>query len=108
MQGAVAQGIGWALSEGYSYDDGILRNTTLLDYRQPTSMDVPLIETLIIEVPSPTSVYGIKGIAEAPLVPAMAAIANAINAAAGLRPKELPMTPESVFLALGGGSGDEA
>ncbi len=104
MQGAVAQGIGWALSEEYFYDNGIVRNTTLLDYRQPTSLDVPFIDTLIVEVPSPTSVYGIKGIAEAPLVPAMAAIANAINAAAGVRLTELPMTPESVFRALQGES----
>ena len=102
MQGAVAQGIGWALSEEYFYDNGVVRNTTLLDYRQPTSVDVPFIETLIVEVPSPTSVYGIKGIAEAPLVPAMAAIANAINAAAGVRLTELPMTPASVFRALRG------
>ncbi|MDO8750742.1 MAG: xanthine dehydrogenase family protein molybdopterin-binding subunit [Dehalococcoidia bacterium] len=100
MQGAVAQGIGWALSEEYFYDNGIVRNTTLLDYRQPTSLDVPFVSTLIVEVPSPTSVYGIKGIAEAPLVPAMAAIANAINDAVGVRLTVLPMTPESVFRAL--------
>ncbi len=100
MQGAVAQGIGWALSEEYFYVDGIMRNTTLLDYRQPTSLDVPFVETLIVEVPSPTSIYGIKGIAEAPLVPAMAAIANAMNAAVGVRLTELPMTPESVLRAV--------
>ena len=100
MQGAAAQGIGWALSEGYVFDEGVPRNTTLLDYRLPTSLDVPFINTLIMEIPSTTTPYGIKGVGEAPLVPALAAIANAIHDAVGVRLTELPMNPEAVFWAL--------
>ncbi len=99
MHGAVSQGIGWALSEGYVFDNGIPRNTTFLDYRIPTTLDVPFIDTAIVEVPSTTGPYGIKGMAEASLVPSMAAIANAISHAVGVRMTELPMTPESVYRA---------
>jgi CO/xanthine dehydrogenase Mo-binding subunit len=100
MHGAVSQGIGWALSEGYVFDRGVPRNTTFLDYRLPTSMDVPFIDTLIVEVESTTGPYGIKGVGEAPLVPSLAAIANAIHHAVEVRPTELPITPEAVYWAL--------
>ncbi|MEE8443369.1 MAG: xanthine dehydrogenase family protein molybdopterin-binding subunit [Dehalococcoidia bacterium] len=103
MQGAVAQGVGWALSEGYVFDGGIPRNTNLLDYRLPTSMDVPFVDTVIVEVGCPTSPYGIRGVGEAPLVSSMAAIANAIHRATGTRLTELPMTPEAVSRALRAG-----
>ena len=54
MQGGTAQGIGWALNEEYVYDDkGMLRNAGFLDYRMPTCLDLPLIETIIVEVPNP-------------------------------------------------------
>ncbi|MDP2954127.1 MAG: xanthine dehydrogenase family protein molybdopterin-binding subunit [Chloroflexota bacterium] len=99
IQGGVAQGIGWALSEGYRFDHGVLANATLLDYRQPTAADVPPINTVLVEVAAPDGPYGVRGVGEAPIVPPPAAIANALHRALGVRLKELPMTPEAVFWA---------
>jgi xanthine dehydrogenase molybdenum-binding subunit len=100
-QGGVAQGIGWALSEEYVYDQkGVLRNAALLDYRMPTCLDVPLIDTLVVEVPNPNHPLGIRGVGEVALVPPMAAVANAIYHAIGVRMKELPMSPPRVLKAV--------
>ncbi|HLK55718.1 MAG TPA: xanthine dehydrogenase family protein molybdopterin-binding subunit [Chthonomonadaceae bacterium] len=101
MQGGVAQGIGWALNEEYFYDSaGKLRNATLLDYRMPTTLDVPPIETIIVEVPSPDHPYGVRGAGEVPIVPPPAAIANAIYDAVGVRLQTLPMSPAKVCAAI--------
>ena len=101
MQGGVAQGIGWALNEEYFYNDkGLLRNANLLDYRMPTTLDIPLIETIIVEVPNPGHPYGVRGAGEVPIVPPPAALANAIHDALGLRLQELPMSPAKVCAAL--------
>jgi CO/xanthine dehydrogenase Mo-binding subunit len=101
MQGGVTQGIGWALNEEYFYDDaGRLRNATLLDYRMPTALDVPMIETIIVEVPNPGHPYGVRGAGEVPIVPPPAALANAIHDAVGVRMQELPMSPAKVCAAL--------
>jgi xanthine dehydrogenase molybdenum-binding subunit len=100
IQGAAAQSIGWALSENYSFKDGVMENATLLDYRMPTAADVPFIDTLLVEVNSGLEPYGIRGVGEPPIVPGPAAIANAIHSAAGVRVKELPMTPEAVRTAI--------
>ena len=101
IQGGAVQGIGWALSEGYFYNaDGNMANPTFLDYRMPTSFDTPLIETILVEVPNPASPHGIRGVGEVPLVPPMAAIANAIYNATSCRLGELPMSPDKVIAAL--------
>jgi CO/xanthine dehydrogenase Mo-binding subunit len=101
MQGGLAQGIGWALSEEYVYDSrGILRNTSLLDYRMPTSLDLPMIEALVVEVPNPSHPLGVRGVGEVSIVPPMAAIANAIYRAVGVRMTELPMSPPRLLKAL--------
>jgi xanthine dehydrogenase molybdenum-binding subunit len=101
MQGGTAQGIGWALNEEYFYDDkGILRNTGLLDYRMPTCLDLPLIETCIVEVPTPGHPLGIRGVGEVSIVPPPAAVANAIAHAVGVRMTELPMSPPRLLKAL--------
>jgi CO/xanthine dehydrogenase Mo-binding subunit len=101
MQGGVTQGIGWALNEEYAYDaQGHLRNASLLDYRMPTTLDVPMIETIIIEVPCPDHPFGVRGVGEVPIVPPPAAIANAIYDAVGVRLTELPMSPPKVCAAL--------
>jgi CO/xanthine dehydrogenase Mo-binding subunit len=101
MQGAVAQGIGWALWEEYYYDQrGQLRNASLLDYRLPTTLDVPNIETIIVEVPNPGHPYGVRGVGEVGIVPPPAAIANAIHDAIGARLRDLPMAPHKVYAAL--------
>jgi CO/xanthine dehydrogenase Mo-binding subunit len=101
MQGGATQGIGWALSEGYTFDDqGMLQNANLLDYRMPTSLDVPHIATHVVEVPSDDHPYGIRAVGQVPIVPPAAAIANAIYRAVGIRLQELPMTPERLHRAL--------
>jgi xanthine dehydrogenase molybdenum-binding subunit len=100
-QGGVAQGIGWALSEEYVYDQkGTLRNAALLDYRMPTCLDVPMIEALIVQVPNPNHPLGARGVGEVAIVPAMGAVANAIYRATGVRMTELPMSPPRVLAAL--------
>ena len=101
MQGGVVQGIGWALNEEYVYDEaGRLRNASLLDYRMPTALDVPNIETIIVEVPNPGHPYGVRGVGEVPIVPPPAAVANAIHGATSLRLRDLPMSPARVQAAL--------
>lgn len=100
IQGAITQGIGWALMEGYVFEKGVMQNTTLLDYRMPTAADVPMIEVMIVEVGSSTGTYGLRHVGEPPLIPTLAALANAIHSATGVRLKELPMTPEVVLNAV--------
>jgi CO/xanthine dehydrogenase Mo-binding subunit len=97
MQGGVAQGVGWALNEEYLYDDhGRLTNASLLDYRMPVTLDLPMIETVIVEVPNPGHPYGVRGVGEVPIVPPPAALANAIYNAIGVRMNVLPMTPARI------------
>ena len=101
MQGGAVQSLGIALTEALMYDDsGKLTNPSLLDYRKLTAADLPDIETIIVEVPSPSGPFGARGVGEPPIVPAPAAIANAIEDATGMRLTELPLTPERIALAL--------
>jgi len=101
MQGGAVQGIGWALNEEYIYDDnGRLLNTGFLDYRMPVASDVPMIDTLIVEVPNPKHPYGVRGVGEPPLVPAPAAVAIAVENAIGRRMGDLPMSPPKVLAAM--------
>ena len=101
IEGSVVQGLGWALTEGFDYgDDGRLRNASMLDYRMPTALDVPPIESVIIEVPVPDVPYGVRGVGEVPIVPVAGCIANAIARATGARVSSMPMTPERVLNAL--------
>jgi CO/xanthine dehydrogenase Mo-binding subunit len=97
MQGAVAQGIGWALTENSVFQNGVMQNATLLDYRMPTAADVPFVEAMPVEISFGTPPFGIRGVGEPPIVPSLAAIANAIHSATGVRLKELPMTPEAIL-----------
>lgn len=101
IQGGVVQGIGWALNEAFIYgEDGRLLNANLLDYRMPTSLDVPMIDTVIVEVPNPHHPFGVRGVGEVPITPPPAAIANAIYNAVGVRMDVLPMSPANVLAAL--------
>jgi CO/xanthine dehydrogenase Mo-binding subunit len=101
MQGGVTQGIGWALNEEYIYDkDGRLENPGFLDYRVPVASDMPMIDTIMIEVPNPRHPFGARGVGEVPIVPPMAAVANAIADAIGIRLRDLPMSPPRVLAAL--------
>ncbi|HAA76460.1 TPA: oxidoreductase [Candidatus Latescibacteria bacterium] len=101
MQGGVAQGVGWALNEEFFYNsDGVMMNASLLDYRMPTALDLPMIETVLVEVPNPNHPYGVRGVGEVPIVPPPAAIANAIYRAIGVRMENLPMSPGKVLEAI--------
>jgi CO/xanthine dehydrogenase Mo-binding subunit len=101
LQGGAAQGVGWALNEEYIYDDrGRLLNASLLDYRMPTALDLPMIDTVLVEVANPGHPYGVRGVGEVPIVPPAAAIANAIYHATGVRMAELPMSPARITAAL--------
>jgi CO/xanthine dehydrogenase Mo-binding subunit len=97
-QGGAVQGIGWALNEEYYYgEDGRLQNASFLDYRMPVASDVPMIGTEIVEVPNPRHPFGLRGVGEVPVVPTMAAIANAIGNCIGVRPQSLPMSPPKLL-----------
>ena len=103
IQGGAMQGIGMALSEEYVFDEsGRMENSSLLDYRMPTALDLPMIETILVEVPNPGHPYGVRGVGEVPIVPALAAIANAIHDATGVRVTRLPVTPERLLDQLQG------
>jgi len=100
-QGGAAQGVGWALNEEYIYGpDGKMQNAGFLDYRMPVASDLPMIDAIVVEVPNPRHPYGVRGVGETPIVPPMAAIANAIENATGVRFTELPMSPPKVLKAL--------
>ncbi len=101
FQGGAVQGIGWVLNECYIYgEDGVLQNAGFLDYRIPVASDLPMIDTVIVEVPNPGHPYGVRGVGETSIVPPLAAVANAVSAAAGVRLTELPMSPPRILVAL--------
>ena len=101
IQGGVVQGIGWALNEEYRFNaEGGMLNSSFLDYRMPISLDLPMIDTVIVEVANPAHPYGLRGVGEVPIVPPMAAISNAIHDAIGVRMNELPMSPDKILDAL--------
>ena len=105
IQGGVAQGIGWALNEEYIFDDaGRLENPGFLDYRMAVASDLPMIDAVVVEVPNDTHPHGVRGVGEVPIVPPMAAVANAIKSAVGLHLCDLPMSPPKVLAALDEGS----
>ncbi|MDE2785363.1 MAG: xanthine dehydrogenase family protein molybdopterin-binding subunit [Chloroflexota bacterium] len=100
IQGGAVQGIGWALNEEYYFsNDGQMMNSSFLDYRMPTSLDLPMIDTVIVEVANPGHPYGVRGVGEVPIVPPLAAIANAVGHATDQRLTSLPITPGSVLEA---------
>jgi CO/xanthine dehydrogenase Mo-binding subunit len=101
LQGGVSQGIGWALNEEYIYNkDGKVDNAGFLDYRMPVCSDLPMIDTILVEVPNPKHPQGVKGVGEVPLIPVMAAISNAVHNALGTRFYALPMSPPKVLERL--------
>ena len=103
LQGGCAQGIGWALSEEYIYNkNGHLDNTGFLDYRMPVCSDLPMLDTLIIEVPNPKHPQGVRGVGEVPLVPTLGAVSNAVYQALGKRSYSLPMSPPKVLKIIEG------
>ena len=108
MQGGAAQGIGWALNEEYYLKpDGSMANASFLDYRMPTSYDLPNIETIIVEVPNPLHPFGVRGVGEPPICPPVPAVANAIADAVGVRMYDTPMNPARIYAALSAKSAEE-
>ncbi len=101
LQGGVAQGIGWALNEEYVFDKkGRVDNPSFLDYRMPVCSDLPMLETILVEVPNPKHPQGVRGVGEAPLVPGPAAVCNAVSNALGIRFHDLPLSPPRVLAAI--------
>jgi CO/xanthine dehydrogenase Mo-binding subunit len=101
VQGGVAQGIGWALNEEYIFDnDGRMENAGFLDYRVPVASDLPMIDTVLVEVANPRHPFGAKGVGEVPIVPPLAAVANAVRAAIGTRMTDLPLSPPKIRAAI--------
>ena len=106
MQGGAVQGIGWALNEEYLYNEqGVLENPGFLDYRIPVASDLPMIDTVIVEVPNPLHPYGIRGVGEVPIIPPMPAVVTAVNQAAGITVCDLPLSPSRVLAAIDAGAG---
>ncbi|MBT4521470.1 MAG: molybdopterin-dependent oxidoreductase, partial [Halieaceae bacterium] len=101
MEGGAAQGIGWALNEEYIFNDqGILENPGFLDYRIPVASDLPMIDTLIVEVPNPSHPYGVRGVGEPPICAPLAAVTTAVNNAIGGQLTELPLSPPKVLAEI--------
>ena len=106
LQGGAAQGIGWALNEEYIFDaEGRMENAGFLDYRVPVASDLPMIDTVLVEVPNPRHPFGAKGVGEAPIVPPLATVANAVRGAIGVRMCDLPLSPPKIRAALDGKAG---
>ncbi len=101
IQGGVVQGLGWALNEEYFItDDGAMANSSFLDYRMPTSLDMPMIDTIMVEVPNPLHPYGVRGVGEVPISPPLSAAVQAIKEATGKSYYELPVKPGRILEAL--------
>ncbi len=107
FQGGAAQGIGWALNEEYyTSDDGVMLNSSFLDYRMPTSLDLPMLDTIIVEVPNVNHPFGVRGIGETSIVPPAPAVGNAIADAIGARMYQTPMNPGRILEALAAKNGN--
>ena len=102
MQGGTVQGIGWALNEEYFYNEDSyeMANPTFLDYRMPLALDLPMIDTEIIEVPNPAHPFGVRGVGEASITSPPAAIANAIYRITGVRVNQLPIKPNLLLESI--------
>jgi xanthine dehydrogenase molybdenum-binding subunit len=100
IAGAGLQGLGYALSEGLAWEEGIVLNPNFQDYRIFYINDTPRMKPVMIESGDPDGPYGAKGLGEPGMVPTAAAIANAIYDAVGVRIKSLPITPEKILMAL--------
>jgi CO/xanthine dehydrogenase Mo-binding subunit len=102
VDGGVLQGIGYALFEDLRLEDGVCVDWGFGTYRLPTAADMPEIELGLVEVPDPVGAYGVKGVAEAPIIPVAGAIANAVADAIGKPVNSIPLTPFAVLEAING------
>jgi CO/xanthine dehydrogenase Mo-binding subunit len=102
IEGAIMQGVGYALMEELQVEDGRVTNLSFGDYKLPTMPDAPPLTTVLVVSASGVGPYRIKGIGESPLTPVAPAIANAVADAVGVRIRDLPLTAEKVYRALHG------
>jgi xanthine dehydrogenase molybdenum-binding subunit len=100
VEGGIAQGIGYALTEELKLEGGRILNPNFTDYKMLTAQDLPAFDISFVETRDPAGPYGAKGIGESPLIPVAAAVANAVFHATGVQIKEIPMTPERVLTRL--------
>ncbi|MEX2489815.1 MAG: xanthine dehydrogenase family protein molybdopterin-binding subunit [Pseudomonadales bacterium] len=101
FQGGAVQGIGWALNEEYIYNkDGVMENPGFLDYRIPLASDLPMIDTIIVEVPNAFHPFGVRGVGETGIVPPLAAVTTAVGQAIGVAMYELPCSPPKIIKAI--------
>ena len=106
LQGGAVQGIGWTLNEEYFMtEDGVMTNSSFLDYRMPTSLDLPMIDTILVEVANPLHPFGVRGVAEVPLAPPLGAVSNAVADATGIRFADAPINPGKIVAGMAGGNG---
>lgn len=104
IRGGAVQGIGWALNEEYYIEkDGTMANTSFLDYRMPTALDMPNIDVIMVEVANPLHPFGVRGVGEVPIVPPLGAVANAIKDATGARIYSTPMNPRKILEVIDNG-----
>ncbi len=100
IEGGVGQGVGYALMEEVVLKDGVIVNPSFSNLLIPTALDVPRIDSIVVEVPEPTGPFGAKGTGEPPTCPTAAAIINAIYDAVGVQMTSTPVTAEKVYMAL--------
>jgi len=102
IEGGVAQGIGFALTENFHVDDnGVMINPSLRNYRIPTYADIPRTEVLLVDSMDSVGPMRAKGMAECCINPVAPALANALENATGVRFRELPLTPERIYHRIG-------
>jgi CO/xanthine dehydrogenase Mo-binding subunit len=104
IEGGVAQGLGQALSEEIVYCDGRVLNANLTDYKMPTTLDVPRVESILVQHPGRVGPFGAKGVGEPPNIEPPAAVANAIAASVGVRITSLPITAEKIVFGSRAGT----
>ena len=100
IEGGVAQGIGYALTEEVVISNGKVQNDSFVDYKILGSKDIPKIHCIFVETDDPEGPYGAKGVGEIALIAVIPAIANAIYDAVGVRFRDLPITPEKIVSVL--------
>jgi 4-hydroxybenzoyl-CoA reductase subunit alpha len=102
VEGGVYMGLGEALMEEQVFRKGLHRIPSMLDYKSPTTLEMPPVESILVETLDPEGPYGGKECGQGPLLPVIPAVANAIRDALGVSVDEVPVTPEKVLAALDG------
>jgi CO/xanthine dehydrogenase Mo-binding subunit len=102
IEGGISMGLGHALMEEVLVKNGSIQNPGFGEYFIPTALDVPDVTSMWVECEEPSGPFGAKGIGEPALLPIAPAVMNAISIATGVRPKEIPLTPEKLWKLLKG------